>query len=90
MQLQKYLDTSNEKYLLDEDNTLFHNGYNYDEGSYCQSVLDASSLDIEDHYVLSDVNVIKLLHDHGASVTEWKEDCKNYNDPTELLMWLGY
>ncbi len=72
------------------DNILFHNGYNYDEGSYCSSVLDASTIDNNKHYVLSDVNVIKLLHDHGADVNEWKEDCKRYNDPQELLMWLGY
>ena len=77
-------------YLDQEDNMLFHDGYNYDEGSYCQSVLDASSIDDNKRYVLSDVNVTKLLHDHGASINEWKEDCKNYNDPTEILMWLGY
>ena len=73
-----------------EDNILYHDGNNYDEGSYCQSVIDAASLDIEDHYVLSDTNVIKLLHDHGADVNEWKADCKRYNDPAEILMWLGY
>ena len=75
---------------LTEENVLFHNGYNYDEGSYCQSVLDASSVNDNKRYVLSDVNVIKLLHDHGADVNEWQEDSKNYNDPTEILMWLGY
>ena len=42
---------------------------------YCQSVLDASTIDNDKHYVLSDTNVIKLLHDHGADVNEWKEDC---------------
>ena len=31
------------------------------ESPYCQSVLDASVLDKNDHYVLSDTNVIKLL-----------------------------
>ena len=77
-------------YLDQEDNLLFHNGYNYDEGSYCQSVLDASTIDDSKHYVLSDVNVIKLLHDHGADVNEWKEDCKRFNDPAEVLLWLGY
>ena len=73
-----------------EDNILFHNGINYDEGSYCQSVLDASKIVDEKYYELSNVNVIKLLHDHGADESEWKEDCKRYNDPTEILMWLGY
>ena len=69
--------------------SLFNSSYNFDESEYCQSVLDASSIDNK-RYVLSDVNVIKLLHDHGADVNEWQEDCKNYNDPTEILMWLGY
>ena len=68
--------------------------YNYNtdyfEADYCQSVLDASSLDNNKHYVLSDVNVVKLLHDHGANVNEWKEDCKRFNDPEEILLWLGY
>ena len=73
-----------------EDNILYHDGNNYDEGSYCQSVLDASSIDKNKHYVLSDTNVIKLLHDHGADVNEWREDCKRFNDPAEILMWLGY
>jgi len=77
-------------YLIEEDNILFHDGNNYDEGSYCQSVLDASSVDDNKRYVLSDVNVTKLLHDHGANVDEWREDCTNYNDPKEILMWLGY
>ena len=77
-------------YLDQEDNMLFHDGYNFDEGSYCESVLNASKIDDNKHYVLSDKNVIKLLHDHGASVNEWKEDCKRFNDPAEVLMWLGY
>tara|TARA_R100000278_G_scaffold89846_1_gene68509 strand:+ start:1865 stop:2113 length:249 start_codon:yes stop_codon:yes gene_type:complete len=82
MQLQKYLDTSNEKYLLDEEKDT--------EDSYCQSVLNASILDTDKRYVLSDNNVTKLLHDHGADVKEWEEDSKRYNDPEELLQWLGY
>ena len=62
----------------------------YFESDYCSSVLDASLIDKNERYVLSDVNVVKLLHDHGADVKEWQEDCKRYNDPQELLMWLGY
>ena len=88
MQLQKYLDTSDERYL--EDGYYFNEADNDYESQYCQSVLDASTIDNDKHYVLSDTNVIKLLHDHGADVNEWKEDCKRYNDPQELLMWLGY
>ncbi len=88
MQLQKYLDTSDERYL--EDGYYFNEADNDYESQYCQSVLDASTVANNKHYVLSDTNVIKLLHDHGADVNEWKEDCKRYNDPQELLMWLGY
>ena len=62
----------------------------YFESDYCSSVLDASLIDKNERYVLSDVNVTKLLHDHGADVNEWKEDCKRFNDPAEVLMWLGY
>ena len=76
--------------LNQEDNTLFYNGYNYDEGSYCQSVLDASTIDESNHYVLSNANLMKLLEDHGASYSEWKEDSTRYNDPLEVLAWLGY
>ena len=73
-----------------QDDVLFIDGNNLDEPSYCQSVIEASSVDNKKRYVLSDKNVIKLLHDHGADVSEWKEDCKRFNDPTEILMWLGY
>ena len=73
-----------------EDNILFHNGYNYDEGSYCQSVLDACTVDTSNHYILSNANLMKLLEDHGASYSDWKEDCTRYNDPLEMLAWLGY
>ena len=62
----------------------------YFEQSYTNSVLLASKLDTSDRLVLSDTNVIKILHDHGADVNEWKEDCKRFNDPAEVLMWLGY
>ena len=70
---------------------LFNSSYNFDESEYCQSVLDAASIDdVNKRYVLSDVNVTKLLHDHGADVNEWQSDSKRYNDPEEILMWLGY
>ena len=60
------------------------------ESEYYASVLDASTIDNDKHYVLSDANVIKLLEDHNADVDEWKEDCKRFNDPEEILTWLGY
>ena len=95
MELQKYLDTSDERYLNDyiiseDGELLFDLADNYDEPSYCQSVLNASKIVDKKYYELSNVNVIKLLHDHGADVNEWKEDCKRFNDPAEVLMWLGY
>ena len=62
----------------------------YDEPSYCQSVLDACTVDTSNHYILSNANLMKLLEDHGASYSEWKEDCTRYNDPLEMLAWLGY
>ncbi len=84
MQLQKYLDTSDEKYLN------FDYLKDYDEPSYVQSVLDCCTIDKSNHYVLSNANLMKLLEDHGASYSEWKEDCTRYNDPLEMLTWLGY
>ena len=78
-------------YIISEDGELlFDLADNYDESPYCQSVLDASKIVDNKYYELSNVNVIKLLHDHGADESEWKEDCKRYNDPTEILLWLGY
>ena len=62
----------------------------YDEQGYCQSVLDACTIDTNNHYILSNANLLKLLEDHGASYSEWKEDCTRYNDPLEMLAWLGY
>ena len=56
---------ANEKeYQIDEDDVLFYNGYHLDEGSYCTSVLGHSTHDKQNgSYILSDSNVIKLLHD---------------------------
>ena len=62
----------------------------YDEKSYCQSELNCATLDKTNHFVLSNANLMKLLEDHGASYSEWKEDCTRYNDPLEMLSWLGY
>ena len=62
----------------------------YDEQGYCQSVLDACTVDTNNHYILSNANLMKLLEDHGASYSDWKEDCTRYNDPLEMLAWLGY
>ena len=78
-------------YIISEDGELlFDLADNYDESPYCQSVLDASKIVDNKYYELSNVNVIKLLHDHGADVNEWKEDSTRYNNPLEILTWLGY
>ena len=70
--------------------SLFNSSYNFDESEYCQSVLDACTIDTNNHYILSNANLMKLLGDHGASYSDWKEDCTRYNDPLEMLSWLGY
>ncbi len=88
MQLQKYLDTSDERYL--EDGYYFNEADNDYESQYCQSVLDCCTVDTKNQYIISNANLTKLLHDHGASYSEWKEDCTRYNDPLEMLSWLGY
>ena len=80
--MQHYVETDGE--------IIFDYLNDYDEPSYVQSVLDASTIDETNHYVLSNANLVKLLHDHGASYSEWKEDCTRYNDPLEMLTWLGY
>ena len=49
-----------------------------------------TTIDKTNHFVLSNANLLKLLQDHGASYSEWKEDCTRYNDPLEMLSWLGY
>ena len=78
-------------YIISEDGELvFDYLQDYDEQSYCQSVLNAATIDKTNHFVLSNANLLKLLHDHGASYSEWKEDCTRYNDPLEMLSWLGY
>tara|TARA_B100001996_G_C18201661_1_gene416256 strand:- start:172 stop:417 length:246 start_codon:yes stop_codon:yes gene_type:complete len=80
----------NQGYIIEDGELLFDLAENYDQPDYCQSVLNASKIVNSKHYELSDVNVIKLLHDHGADYSEWKEDCKRVNDPLEILLWLGY
>ena len=56
------------------------------ESEYCNSVLDCT--DYEGN--LSEGNVIKLLHDHGASYHEYAEDCGHDYHANTVLSWLGY
>ena len=76
--------------VSDTKQIMFNYLKDYDEQGYCQSVLDACTIDTNNHYILSNANLMKLLGDHGASYSEWKEDCTRYNDPLEMLAWLGY
>ena len=83
MNLQKYLDSGDQRFQYDYDEMYFEEGY-------VQSVIDASKYINSGYYELSNVNVVKLLHDHGANFDDWKEDSRRVNDPVELLSWLGY
>ena len=79
------------KHHVNKDGEIIFDYLNeYDEKGYCQSVLDACTIDKTNHFILSNANLMKLLGDHGASYSEWKEDCTRYNDPLEMLAWLGY
>ncbi len=79
------------KHHVNKDGEIIFDYLNeYDEQGYCQSVLNAATIDKTNHFVLSNANLMKLLGDHGASYSEWKEDCTRYNDPLEMLSWLGY
>ncbi len=53
---------------------------------YCNSVLDCT--DYEGN--LSEVNVLQLLSDHGASYHEYAEDCGHDYHANTVLSWLGY
>ena len=58
----------------------------YDESEYCNSVIECT--DSEGN--LSEGNVIKLLHDHGASYHEYATDCGHDYHANTVLSWLGY
>ncbi len=73
-----------------EINSYFNQADNEYESQYCQSVLDACTVNTSNQYIISNANLLKLLEDHGASYSDWKEDCTRYNDPVEMLSWLGY
>ena len=58
----------------------------YDQPSYCNSVIECT--DSEGN--LSEANVHKLLHDHGASYYDYAEDCGHDYHANTILSWLGY
>ena len=56
------------------------------ESAYCNSVIEYT--DSEGN--LSEGNVIKLLHEHGASYHEYATDCGHDYHANTVLTWLGY
>ena len=54
--------------------------------SYCNSVTRCT--DSEGN--LSEANVHKLLHDHGASYYDYWDDCGHNYNAKNILSWLGY
>jgi hypothetical protein len=56
------------------------------ESEYCNSVIECT--DSEGN--LSEPNVLKLLHDHGASYHEFATDCGHDYHANTVLSWLGY
>ena len=58
----------------------------FDSSPYCNSVIDCT--DSEGN--LSEVNVIQLLSDHGASYYDYADDCGHDYSANTILTWLGY
>ena len=56
------------------------------QSEYCNSVLDCT----DNEGNLSEVNVIQLLSDHGASYYDYAEDCGHDYHANSVLSWLGY
>ena len=58
----------------------------FDQSEYCNSVIDCTNEDGE----LSEVNVLQLLNDHGASYYDYVEDVGHDYHANSVLSWLGY
>ena len=58
----------------------------FDSSPYCNSVIDCT--DSEGN--LSEVNVIQLLSDHGASYYDYAAVCGHDYHANTVLSWLGY
>ena len=57
-----------------------------DQSEYCNSVLECTDSDGN----LSEVNVLQLLSDHGASYHDYANDCGHDYHANSVLSWLGY
>ena len=58
----------------------------FDQSEYCNSVIECT----DSQGNLSEVNVIQLLSDHGASYYDYAEDCGHDYHANTVLTWLGY
>ena len=56
------------------------------ETGYANSVIQCTDSDGN----LSEVDTLRLLHDHGASYHDYAEDCGHDYHANTILSWLGY
>ena len=70
-------------YYVATDGEIIFDSY---DSEYSNSVIECT--DSEGN--LSEPNVLKLLHDHGASYHDYAEDCGHDYHANTILSWLGY
>tara|TARA_R100000808_G_C2023929_1_gene70862 strand:+ start:244 stop:462 length:219 start_codon:yes stop_codon:yes gene_type:complete len=70
-------------YYVATDGEIMFDSY---DSEYSNSVIECT--DSEGN--LSEPNVLKLLHDHGASYHDYAEDCGHDYHANTVLSWLGY
>ena len=70
-------------YYVATDGEIMFDSY---DSEYSNSVIECT--DSEGN--LSEPNVLKLLHDHGASYHDYAEDCGHDYHANSVLSWLGY
>ena len=70
-------------YYVATDGEIMFDSY---DSEYSNSVIECT--DSEGN--LSEPNVLKLLHDHGASYHDYAEDCGHDYHANTILSWLGY
>jgi len=70
-------------YYVATDGEIMFDSY---DSEYSNSVIECT--DSEGN--LSEPNVLKLLHDHGASYHDYATDCGHDYHANTVLTWLGY
>ena len=70
-------------YYVATDGEIMFDSY---DSEYSNSVIECT--DSEGN--LSEPNVLKLLHDHGASYHDYAIDCGHDYHANTVLSWLGY